>query len=75
AFVTLGVGNVIGSWLSGVVVEAYQHVGANGVVTHDWRSIWLVPSFGSLAVLVLFALVFRPRVHEPEPAEAAALAA
>jgi sugar phosphate permease len=61
AFVTLGIGNVIGSWASGVVVEAYQTTSATGVITHDWHAIWLVPAIGSVVVLVLFALMFRPR--------------
>jgi len=61
AFVTLGIGNVIGSWASGVVVEAYQHTGASGVITHDWRTIWLVPAIGALVVLVLFAVLFKPK--------------
>jgi len=51
AFVTLGVGMLIGSWLSGAVVDAYQH---------RWDRIWLVPSAGAAAVLVLFAFFFRP---------------
>jgi len=54
AFVTLGVGMFIGSWASGRVVDAYR-VGAG----HAWREIWLVPSAGAMAVLVLFALFFR----------------
>lgn len=61
AFVTLGIGNVIGSWASGVVVETYQHTGAAGALVHDWRAIWLVPAAGAVAVLVLFALMFRPK--------------
>ncbi len=60
AFITLGVGLYIGSWLSGKVVDAYAITGANGVVTHDWRSIWLVPAVGSAIILVVFALLFRP---------------
>ena len=58
AFVTLGVGMFIGSWLSGVVVDAYSVPGATGV-THAWRSIWLVPAAGAAAVLVLFGVFFR----------------
>jgi nucleoside transporter len=61
AFVTLGIGNVIGSWASGLVVEAYQHTGANGVITHDWRAIWIVPALGAVVVLVIFAPLFRPK--------------
>jgi nucleoside transporter len=55
AFVTLGVGMLIGSWLSGAVVDAFQH---------RWDRIWLVPSAGAAAVLVLFALFFRPPITQ-----------
>jgi nucleoside transporter len=61
AFVTLGVGLFIGSWVSGKVVDAYAITGANGVVTHDWRSIWMVPAIGAAVILVIFALLFRPK--------------
>ena len=61
AFVTLGVGLFIGSWASGKVVDAYAITGANGVVTHDWRSIWMVPAIGAAVILVAFAFLFRPR--------------
>ena len=62
AFVTLGVGLFIGSWVSGKVVDAYAVMGANGIATHDWRSIWMVPAAGAAIILVIFALLFRPRV-------------
>jgi nucleoside transporter len=55
AFVTLGVGMLIGSWVSGRVVDAFR-VGTDG---HAWNQIWLVPAAGAAAVLVLFALFFR----------------
>jgi nucleoside transporter len=61
AFVTLGVGLFIGSWVSGKVVDAYATAGLNGVATHDWRSIWLVPAIGAFVILVIFAILFRPR--------------
>jgi nucleoside transporter len=61
AFVTLGAGLYIGSWVSGRVVDAYAVTGPGGVVTHDWRSIWMVPAIGAAVVLVIFAVLFRPR--------------
>src|SRR6267143_2036492 len=55
AFVTLGIGMLIGSWASGRVVDAFR-LGTGG---HDWRGIWLVPAAGAALVLALFALFFR----------------
>jgi nucleoside transporter len=54
AFVTLGVGMFIGSWVSGRVVDAF-----GGPAGHDWQSIWLVPAAGAAVVLLLFAFFFR----------------
>ncbi|MCA1561344.1 MAG: nucleoside permease [Acidobacteria bacterium] len=55
-FVTNGVGYFIGAFVSGRVVDAYRLTDG----THDWRSIWMVPAAGAAAVLLLFALMFRP---------------
>lgn len=66
AFVTLGVGMLIGSWLSGRVVDYFQHA---------WDRIWLVPATGAAAVLILFALFFRSAEDADEirlPAEPSA---
>ncbi len=70
ALVTLGAGQFIGSWLSGVVVDANTSGGgAIGTsATHDWTSVWLVPAAGSLVVLVLFAMFFRPKAEPRDPA-------
>ncbi len=54
-FVTYGVGMLIGSWLSGRVVDAYALPGGG----HDWQNIWLVPAVMAAVVLALFALFFR----------------
>ena len=61
AFVTLGVGLFIGSWVSGKVVDAYATTDPSGAVTHAWRSIWMVPAVGAAIILVVFALLFRPK--------------
>jgi nucleoside transporter len=57
AFVTLGVGMLIGSWLSGRVVDYFS--APNAVPNHMWDRIWLVPAAGASAVLLLFAILFR----------------
>jgi nucleoside transporter len=56
AFVTLGVGMFIGSYLSGWVVDQYAVAGG-----HDWTPIWLIPAGMSLVVLGLFAMFFSYR--------------
>ncbi len=66
AFVTLGVGMLIGSWLSGVAVDRYS-VTAGAEVVHAWSRIWLIPAFGAGAVLALFAMFFT---HEDDPGPA-----
>ncbi len=58
AFVTLGVGMFIGSWLSGLVVDQFSVADGEGA-RHAWESIWLVPAIGAGGVLLLFALLFR----------------
>ena len=61
ALVTLGAGQLIGSWLSGVVVDANTIAAttAGGAVTHDWSRIWFVPAMGALGVMLIFAALFR----------------
>ena len=55
AFVTLGIGMFIGSWLSGKVVDHFTSPSS----VHMWDRIWIVPALGATAVLVLFAALFR----------------
>jgi len=71
AFITQGVGLFIGSLVSGPVVDAFRTAGGG----HDWRAVWLVPAAGAAIILVLFALLFRPRAQPPVPEAALAAAA
>ena len=69
AFITLGVGQFVGSWLAGAVVQANTLATAGaGASAHDWSTIWLVPAAGSLGVLLLFALFFKPGETRGRPA-------
>ncbi len=72
--VTQGLGYLIGSWVSGTVVDLYAIRGPAGVVGHDWRSIWLVPAIGAGLILAAFAIWFKPAVRAGERAPALAQA-
>jgi nucleoside transporter len=68
--ITYGAGMLLGSWLSGYVVDLYAHAGARGMVTHAWRSIWMVSAGCSAAVLLLFFFTFRDTDQQTYPATA-----
>ena len=52
---TYGVGMLIGSLLSGQIVDAHKTTGD----LHDWRTIWLIPAGIAAAVLAVFLLLFK----------------
>jgi nucleoside transporter len=63
AFLTQGVGYLIGAWVSGQVVQRYALP-----TGHDWKAIWLVPASGALIILLVFMFLFRPAVRAATPA-------
>jgi nucleoside transporter len=65
AFVTLGAGMFVGTWLSGVIGESAAIALSDGSVQHDWSRIWILPSMMAGAVLIAFALLFREEAPEP----------
>lgn len=52
---TYGVGLLIGSLISGPIVDAF----VRGEGAHDWLRIWLIPAAIAAVVLVAFWLLFR----------------
>lgn len=54
---TYGAGMLIGSLVSGPLVDAYT--GTDGV--HNWKMIWLIPAAIAAVVLLLFMLLFKDR--------------
>ena len=53
----VGVGMLIGSWVSGPVVDRYARQ-AGEAVTHDWTAIWLWPASMAFVIILLFAFFF-----------------
>jgi nucleoside transporter len=72
AFILWGVGAFVGTLLAGKTLAAHTITSAQGVVTHDWRAIWLTPAWGAVAVLVIFLIFFREPAKAPTPAVATA---
>ena len=56
--VTYGVGMLIGTFISGLVVKGYQLAADNPAAGHDWTSIWLVPAGMAFVVILLFIALF-----------------
>lgn len=54
-FATYGVGMMIGTWFSGYTVDAYT------TDVKNWQSIWMVPAYIAIGVLVYFILFFKER--------------
>jgi nucleoside transporter len=59
--ITYGAGMLLGSWLSGRVVDLYARTAADGLVTHLWRPIWLISGGLSAAVLLMFLVSFSSK--------------
>jgi len=53
---TYGVGMVIGTWFSGIVVDKYVTPGG-----HDWKGVWFVPAYIAIGVLIYFIVFFREK--------------
>lgn len=55
-FATYGVGMLIGTWFSGIAVDYYTSSGEK-----DWTSIWWVPAYIAIAVMIYFIIFFREK--------------
>jgi len=66
--ITYGAGMLLGSWLSGQVVDHYATIAADGSATHAWKPIWLVSAGLSAAILLLFFFAFTDREGTGTPA-------
>jgi nucleoside transporter len=56
--VTYGVGQLIGSWAAGLVVDHYAFA-VDAATRHQWEAIWTVPAVMAAVVAILFLLFFK----------------
>ncbi|MBK0381007.1 nucleoside permease [Mucilaginibacter segetis] len=54
---TYGVGMLIGSYISGPIVENWK----TSATTHNWQTIWLIPAGISAVVLLVFIIFFKDK--------------
>jgi nucleoside transporter len=69
AFILWGIGAFVGTMLAGKVLAMNTLAAPQGPILHGWQSIWLTPAWGAIAVLFLFALLFkdvRPAANQPK---------
>ncbi len=59
--ITYGAGMLLGSWLSGQVVDHYATYAADGSSTHAWKPIWLISAGLSATILLFFFFAFSDR--------------
>jgi nucleoside transporter len=52
---TYGVGMLIGSYISGPIVDHWQ----TSPTSHNWQTIWLIPAGIAAVVLIFFLLLFK----------------
>ncbi len=71
AFISYGVGMVVGNIVAGIVGNMFTTSAADGTKIHDWSKIWMAPCLMALVVVVLFLLFFkeRPRVSHEDGAD------
>ena len=58
---------VIGTWVSGPVVDMYAS-GPPDAIVHNWTSIWLWPAAMPFVIILLFAFFFRDEAQPPASA-------
>jgi nucleoside transporter len=66
ALITYGVGLLIGSRISGLVVEKYQIMDGINIVGHNWQTIWIIPAVMAFVVICLFAIFFKDKINQKE---------
>lgn len=59
-FLTYGVGWLIGSYLTGIILQAYQITDENSkIIGHHWEKVMIIPAIIALIVAAFFTIFFQ----------------
>jgi len=61
---TNGFGAILGSWTSGILIDAYFTTDGH----KDWEGIWFTFAAYSLVIAIVFAIIFKHK-HDPKALE------
>ena len=59
AFILWGLGAFVGTELAGISLASHRLDKPVGDIIHNWKSIWIYPAWGAIAVLIIFTIFFR----------------
>jgi len=72
ALATYGVGMLIGTYISGWIVDKFVSgtgiIGGQEVALHNWKNIWLVPCVMAVVIIIAFVALFHEK-KQAEPTE------
>ena len=60
AFVVWGVALLVGNFLCGGLINMYTTVADSGELIYNWNNIFAITTIGSIVVLIIFILFFKP---------------
>ena len=71
ALATYGVGMLIGTYISGWIVDKFVTgtgmVGGEEIALHNWKNIWLVPCGMAVVIIIAFVVMFNEKKQQAAP--------
>ena len=68
ALATYGVGMLIGTYISGWIVDKFVSgtglVGGEEIALHNWKNIWLVPCAMAVVIIIAFVVLFNEKKQD-----------
>jgi len=76
AFITLGLGMIIGNLINGIITKHYSVLniledGGTAIesATHQWKNIWLIPAAMAFVIFIAFEVLFKDNTEQEKQQE------